>query len=192
MLAGDYNIIPTDLDVYKPERWLDDALFAPEAKQAYQRLPGQGWTDALRRLHPDEQIFTFWDYFRNAFAAQRRAPDRPSPAEQAGGQAAAVLPGVDREVRELGEDQRSRTGLGRARMSAIAPMEALLAEELPQGGGWQYEPKWDGFRCVAVRDGARCRAVVQIRQAARTLFPGDRGDDWPAQGKATSSSTANC
>lgn len=68
VLAGDYNIIPTDADVYKPERWLDDALFAPEARAAYARILEQGWTDALRTLHPDERIFTFWDYFRNAFA----------------------------------------------------------------------------------------------------------------------------
>ena len=67
MLAGDYNVIPTDLDVYKPERWLDDALFAPEARALYARLLGQGWTDALRHLHPDERVFTFWDYFRNAW-----------------------------------------------------------------------------------------------------------------------------
>ncbi|MFG1192593.1 exodeoxyribonuclease III [Xanthobacter flavus] len=68
MLAGDFNVMPTDLDVYKPERWLDDALFAPEARAAYFRLLEQGWTDALRTLHPDEAIYTFWDYFRNAFA----------------------------------------------------------------------------------------------------------------------------
>lgn len=68
VLAGDYNIIPTEADVYKPERWLDDALFAPEVRQAFVRLAGQGWVDALRSLHPDERIFTFWDYFRNAFA----------------------------------------------------------------------------------------------------------------------------
>jgi len=68
LLAGDYNIIPTDADVYKPERWLKDALFAPEAKSAYARILKQGWTDALRRIYPDEQVFTFWDYFRNAFA----------------------------------------------------------------------------------------------------------------------------
>ena len=67
ILAGDYNIIPTDADVYKPERWLDDAQFAPEAKAAYQRLLDADWTDALRTLHPDERVFTFWDYFRNAF-----------------------------------------------------------------------------------------------------------------------------
>jgi exodeoxyribonuclease III len=68
VLAGDYNIIPTDLDVYKPERWLKDALFAPEARAAYSKLLQQGWIDALRKLHPDEQIFTFWDYFRNAWS----------------------------------------------------------------------------------------------------------------------------
>jgi exodeoxyribonuclease-3 len=68
MLAGDFNVMPTDIDVYKPERWLDDALFAPEARAAYSRLLKQGWTDALRTLHPDERIYTFWDYFRNAYA----------------------------------------------------------------------------------------------------------------------------
>jgi exodeoxyribonuclease-3 len=68
ILAGDFNVMPTDLDVYKPERWLDDALFRPEVRKAYAKLIAQGWTDALRVKHPGEQIFTFWDYFRNAFA----------------------------------------------------------------------------------------------------------------------------
>ena len=68
VLAGDYNIIPADADVYKPERWLDDALFQPEPRAQYVRLLKQGWTDAIRKLHPDERIFTFWDYWRNAFA----------------------------------------------------------------------------------------------------------------------------
>jgi len=67
VLAGDYNIIPTDADVYAPERWLDDALFAPEAKAAYARIRRQGWTDALRKLHPKERIYTFWKYWRGAF-----------------------------------------------------------------------------------------------------------------------------
>jgi hypothetical protein len=68
VLAGDYNVMPTDLDVYKPERWLDDALFRPEVRDAYHRLVTQGWTDAVRALHPGERIYTFWDYFRNAWA----------------------------------------------------------------------------------------------------------------------------
>jgi exodeoxyribonuclease-3 len=68
VLAGDYNVIPSERDVYKPERWVDDALFRPETRAAYARLLEQGWTDALRRLHPDERLYTFWDYFRNAYA----------------------------------------------------------------------------------------------------------------------------
>lgn len=65
VLAGDYNVMPTDLDVYKPERWLDDALFRTEVREAFGRLMAQGWTDALRAFHPDERIYTFWDYLRN-------------------------------------------------------------------------------------------------------------------------------
>jgi exodeoxyribonuclease-3 len=68
MIAGDFNVMPTEQDVYKPERWIDDALFAPEVRAAYFRLLDQGWIDALRTVHPDETIYTFWDYFRNAFA----------------------------------------------------------------------------------------------------------------------------
>lgn len=68
VLAGDYNVMPTDLDVYKPERWVDDALFRPEVRAAYAKLLKQGWTDALRHRHPTQRIYTFWDYFRNAYA----------------------------------------------------------------------------------------------------------------------------
>ena len=67
VLAGDYNVMPTELDVYKPERWVDDALFRPEVRAAFHGLVAQGWTDALRSLHPGERIYTFWDYFRNAY-----------------------------------------------------------------------------------------------------------------------------
>ena len=68
VLAGDYNVMPTDLDVYAPERWVDDALFRPEVRDAFQRLTAQGWTDALRALHPGERVYTFWKFFRNAYA----------------------------------------------------------------------------------------------------------------------------
>lgn len=67
ILTGDYNVMPTELDVYKPERWVDDALFRPETREAFHTLVEQGWTDALRKLHPGEVIYTFWDYFRNAY-----------------------------------------------------------------------------------------------------------------------------
>ncbi len=67
VLAGDYNVMPTELDVYKPERWVDDALFRPEIRQAFHTLLAQGWTDSLRTLHPEKVIYTFFDYFRNAY-----------------------------------------------------------------------------------------------------------------------------
>lgn len=67
LLMGDFNVIPTPEDVYKPERWLKDALFAPEARELYAVLLAQGWTGALDALHPDERIYTFWHYWRNSF-----------------------------------------------------------------------------------------------------------------------------
>jgi exodeoxyribonuclease-3 len=67
LLIGDFNVIPTEMDVYKPDRWTKDALFAPEARQKFEALVAQGWTDAIRALHPDERIYTFWHYWRNAF-----------------------------------------------------------------------------------------------------------------------------
>lgn len=68
VLAGDYNVMPTELDVYKPERWVDDALFRPEVRAAFKKIVDQGWTDAIRKLYPTEKIYTFYDYFRNAYA----------------------------------------------------------------------------------------------------------------------------
>ncbi len=67
LLVGDFNVMPTERDVYKPERWVDDALFRPEIRQAYAELTAQGWIDAVRHLHPDERIYTFWKYWRNSF-----------------------------------------------------------------------------------------------------------------------------
>jgi exodeoxyribonuclease-3 len=67
ILTGDYNVMPTEKDVYKPERWVDDALFRPETRAAFKKLVDQGWIDAIRKLYPDETIYTFWDYFRNAY-----------------------------------------------------------------------------------------------------------------------------
>jgi exodeoxyribonuclease-3 len=98
ILAGDYNVMPTDLDVYAPERWRDDALFRPEVRDAYARLVAQGWTDALRALHPGERIYSFWKYFRNAFArdAGLRIDHLLLSPSVAGRLKAA---GVDREVR---------------------------------------------------------------------------------------------
>jgi len=67
ILAGDFNVVPTDFDIYNPASWRKDALLQPESRDAYRRLLAQGWVDALRARHPDESIYTFWDYFRNRF-----------------------------------------------------------------------------------------------------------------------------
>lgn len=64
VMAGDYNIVPTDFDIYNTRSWKKDALLQPESREYYAQLMGQGWTDALRKLFPEERIYTFWDYFR--------------------------------------------------------------------------------------------------------------------------------
>jgi exodeoxyribonuclease-3 len=64
VIAGDYNVVPTDFDIYNPRSWRKDALLQPETRDCYERLLAQGWVDSIRHLHPDEPIFTFWDYFR--------------------------------------------------------------------------------------------------------------------------------
>lgn len=67
ILIGDFNIIPTEQDVYKPEKWKDDALFRPEVRKAFTDLIKNGWTDSIRTLFPDTEIYTFWDYMRKAY-----------------------------------------------------------------------------------------------------------------------------
>ena len=128
VLAGDYNVMPTDLDVYAPERWVDDALFRPEVREAYRRLVEQGWTDALRVLRPGERIYTFWKYFRNAFG--RDAGLRidhlllsPPLAKR------LTAAGVDRDVR------------GREHASDHAPAWIELAEPAKASPGRTRRPK---------------------------------------------------
>jgi exodeoxyribonuclease-3 len=98
ILTGDYNVMPTEKDVYKPERWVNDALFRPETRAAFKKLVDQGWTDAIRKLYPDEIIYTFFDYFRNAYErnAGLRIDHFLLNPEIEGRLLAA---GVDREVR---------------------------------------------------------------------------------------------
>lgn len=67
ILTGDYNVIPTEHDVYKPERWIKDALFLPEVRSRFKTIVDQGWIDALRKVYPEQTIYTYWDYFRKAY-----------------------------------------------------------------------------------------------------------------------------
>jgi exodeoxyribonuclease-3 len=100
VLAGDYNVVPTDgvHDIYSPKSWLTDALLQPESRDAYRRLLSQGWTDAIHHLHSDKPMYTFWDYFRNRW--QRNAGlriDHLLLNKKAAGMLKEA--GVDREVR---------------------------------------------------------------------------------------------
>jgi exodeoxyribonuclease-3 len=71
VLAGDYNVVPTVQDIYQTRSLDNNALVQPESREAFARLLAQGWTDALRRLHPDGPLWTFWDYKRDRWPADK-------------------------------------------------------------------------------------------------------------------------
>lgn len=98
ILAGDFNVAPTDIDIYPTKSWDDDALIHPQSRAAFKKLLGLGWTDALREIYPDQRIYTFWHYMRHRW--QRDAGLRldhlllgPQVAER------LVDAGVDRSIR---------------------------------------------------------------------------------------------
>jgi exodeoxyribonuclease-3 len=98
VLAGDYNVVPTDADIYASKSWAKDALLQPQSRAAFRRMLNQGWTDAIRTRHPTGPVYTFWDYKRERWP--RDAGLRldhillaPSVAEQ------LADAGVDRDVR---------------------------------------------------------------------------------------------
>jgi len=100
VLAGDFNVVPTDDDIYSPKSWLDNALLQPAAREAWRELLGQGWTDALRARHPTDRIYTFWDYKRNRWP--RDAGLRIDHLLLGGGLAERLVDaGVDRAVRGM-------------------------------------------------------------------------------------------
>jgi exodeoxyribonuclease III len=98
VLAGDYNVVPTDRDIYPTKSYADDALIQPESRALFQRILDQGWTDAIRTRHPDAPMYTFWDYMRNRWA--RDAGLRIDHLLLSGQAAERLIDaGVDREVR---------------------------------------------------------------------------------------------
>jgi exodeoxyribonuclease-3 len=114
VLAGDYNVVPTEADIYNSRSWKKDALLQPESREAFARLLEQGWTDAIRERFPhDPPPWTFWQYFRQAW--ERDAGLRIDHLLLSPGAAARLSDaGVDREVR------------GRERASDHAPTWIVL------------------------------------------------------------------
>ena len=144
VLAGDYNVAPTELDIYPTRSWDKDALIQPRSRAAFGSLVAQGWTDAIRSVHPSSQMFTFWDYKRNRWPRDaglrldhlllspplaprliKAGVDRKVRAEQG---ASDHAPGVD--CSEL--DRRKTPGI-RGDMLAIAPDDSRssLRRSLP-------------------------------------------------------------
>jgi len=118
VLAGDYNVVPTDFDIYATRSWLDNALLQPAPREAYRRLLAQGWSDALRELHPEDRLYTFWDRLRNGWprdAGLRIDHLLVSPSLRP----RLVRAGVDREMR------------GRENASDHAPAWIELASAAP-------------------------------------------------------------
>ena len=113
ILAGDFNVVPTDLDIYPSKSWGDDALLQPESRAAFRKLLKQGWTDSVRALHPKEPMYSFWDYMRNRWP------------RDAGLRIDAVLlsPGLAPTLRAAGVDRWVR---GKEAASDHAPVWAEL------------------------------------------------------------------
>jgi exodeoxyribonuclease III len=100
VLAGDYNVTPEPRDIYATKSYDANALVQPESRAAYRRLLDQGWIDALRKKHPDETIYTFWDYMRNRWPRDAGLRlDHILLSKKTARRLAAA--GVDREIRGL-------------------------------------------------------------------------------------------
>jgi exodeoxyribonuclease-3 len=128
VLAGDYNVVPTPLDIYETHSYDNDALVQPESRAAFQRLAGQGWTDAIRALHPKDRIYTYWDYMRNRWPrdAGLRLDHLLLSADLA---KRLVASGTDREVR------------GKANASDHAPAWVELRDVTTRGKGPTTKPR---------------------------------------------------
>jgi len=104
VLAGDFNVVPTEADIYQPHSWQDDALLQPQVRAAFQRLLAQGWTDGLRAVQPRDPLWTFWSYLRNRWPNDKGLRiDHLLLSPAVAGR--LVDAGVDRWVR--GEDEAS-------------------------------------------------------------------------------------
>jgi DNA polymerase-1 len=118
-LAGDYNVVPTDQDIYPTRSYDDDALLQPQSRAAYKRLLAQGWVDAIRALYPDAPMYTFWDYMR-----KRWERDAGLRLDQI-----LLTPDLRARLVEAGVD---RTARAKANASDHAPVWVVLRDSAKQ------------------------------------------------------------
>jgi bifunctional non-homologous end joining protein LigD len=111
VLLGDWNVVPTDADIYRPDNWRDNALLQPAPRAAFANVLAQGWTDALKSVYPTQTPFTFWDYRRNRWE------------RDAGLRIDHILVGAPLEVLDAGVDRKER---GRDNASDHAPVWAEI------------------------------------------------------------------
>jgi exodeoxyribonuclease-3 len=119
-LVGDFNVVPTDFDIYKTKSWDKDALLQPESRAAFARLMKQGWTDAVRSLHPDTPMYSFWDYMRRRW-------------EKDGGlriDFILLTPDLAKRLAAAGVDRAER---GKPNTSDHAPVWAVLNDRPKRG-----------------------------------------------------------
>jgi exodeoxyribonuclease-3 len=155
VLAGDYNVVPTDRDIYPTKSWDKDALLQPESRAAFRRLLAQGWTDAIRTIHPDAPMFTFWDYKRNRWP------------RDAGLRLDHILlsPGLADRLDDAGVDraERGREGASDHAPAWIVLRDAAPAERKPAGRARKAMPRKEGSgtRKAAARKSRRKRPAAR-------------------------------
>ncbi len=182
VLLGDWNVVPTDADIYKPDSWRDNALLQPEPRAAFAEILAAGWTDALAATHPQGAPFTFWDYRRQRWerdAGLRIDHILTSDALE------VKAAGVDRE--ERGKDnpsdhapvwaeltlRKTRTRVRKAAATATATAAPAAQAEAPLA---RYNAKRNFARTaepagvVPAVSGAALRFVVQKHWASRLHY----------------------
>lgn len=165
VIAGDFNVVPTDDDIYNTRSWLKDALLQPESRECYRRLLAQGWTDALRERFPDERIYTFWDYFRQHWQTN------------SGLRIDHLLLSPDLRLRDAGVDKWVR---GEEKASDHAPAWALI-DIMPAAA------KKPAAKVPAKKVAAK--KVAAKTAAAKTAAPAKTADKKAAMPKKTAGRT---
>jgi exodeoxyribonuclease III len=171
VLAGDINVVPTDLDIYPTKSWDRDALLQPESRAAYRRLLSQGWTDAVRALHPQEPMYTFWDYKRNRW--ERDAGLRLDHI--------LLSPALGERLLGVGVDRETR---GKEGASDHAPVWAELSDPVtPNLGASAPRPHPEE---PAKRASRRARtAAAASERPSRPFAPGQRAPQDEVGGPST-------